>query len=112
MLDREEVISNLAEVYALMRSYATDAGKGSAVCEAYRKNADIVADAFVLLKADRAYLQNLTERLQYTADIASRGLPEDWMPTENEPCKSCSNNPKNGGSGICLCTLGMPQVTC
>lgn len=24
----------------------------------------------------------------------------------NSPCDTCSNNPKNGGSGICHCTLG------
>ena len=23
-----------------------------------------------------------------------------------DPCDSCSNNPKNGGSGVCVCTLG------
>ena len=28
------------------------------------------------------------------------------------PCQTCSNNPANGGSGICLCTLGTPKVTC
>ena len=28
------------------------------------------------------------------------------------PCDRCSNNPKNGGSGICFCTLGSPKVTC
>lgn len=27
------------------------------------------------------------------------------MPKENDPCRHCSNNPMNGGSGICLCTL-------
>lgn len=27
-------------------------------------------------------------------------------------CETCSNNPKNGGSGICHCTLGTPQITC
>lgn len=27
------------------------------------------------------------------------------------PCKNCSNNPANGGSGICNCTLGMWKVT-
>ena len=27
-------------------------------------------------------------------------------------CKSCSNHPSNGGSGICNCTLGTPQVKC
>lgn len=26
-------------------------------------------------------------------------------------CKSCSNHPSNGGSGICNCTLGIPVIT-
>lgn len=26
-------------------------------------------------------------------------------------CENCSNNPKNGGSGICHCTLGRMQIT-
>lgn len=26
-------------------------------------------------------------------------------------CGSCSNNPRNGGSGICHCTLGLPKIT-
>ena len=33
-----------------------------------------------------------------------------------DPCKQCPNNPKNGGSGICNCTLpymyGPNRVTC
>ena len=28
------------------------------------------------------------------------------------PCDYCSNNPKNGGSGICHCILGQPPVVC
>lgn len=32
------------------------------------------------------------------------------------PCEHCSNNPKNGGSGICGCTLprfyGNDRITC
>ena len=31
---------------------------------------------------------------------------------QNSPCVTCGNNPKNGGSGICHCTLGQPQITC
>ena len=27
------------------------------------------------------------------------------------PCQTCSNNPANGGSGICNCTLGMTKIT-
>ena len=30
-----------------------------------------------------------------------------------DPCKGCSNNPINGGSGICHCTLGLKnKVSC
>lgn len=25
---------------------------------------------------------------------------------DNNPCQRCNNNPKNGGSGFCACTLG------
>lgn len=31
---------------------------------------------------------------------------------EQSSCVNCSNNPKNGGSGICHCTLGQPKITC
>jgi hypothetical protein len=33
----------------------------------------------------------------------------DYTPftlNENKACIHCNNNPKNGGSGFCLCTLG------
>lgn len=26
-------------------------------------------------------------------------------------CRSCPNHPSNGGTGICHCTLGLPQIT-
>lgn len=29
----------------------------------------------------------------------------------NDSCKNCSNNPKNGGSGICCCTLGSQVIS-
>lgn len=29
----------------------------------------------------------------------------------NEMCKHCGNNPKNGGSGICHCTLAAYKIT-
>ncbi len=28
------------------------------------------------------------------------------------PCSSCSNNPMNGGSGVCHCILGQPVIRC
>lgn len=30
----------------------------------------------------------------------------------NLDCDNCSNNPKNGGDGICNCILGLPKITC
>ena len=27
-------------------------------------------------------------------------------------CRNCSNHPRNGGSGICHCILGMLRITC
>ena len=30
--------------------------------------------------------------------------------TWNDPCESCSNNRKNGGSGVCHCVLGNQTV--
>lgn len=30
---------------------------------------------------------------------------------EKSSCINCSNNPKNGGSGICHCTLGQMKIT-
>ena len=30
---------------------------------------------------------------------------------EQSTCINCPNNPKNGGSGNCNCTLGLPKIT-
>lgn len=30
---------------------------------------------------------------------------------ESNPCTHCSNNPANGGSGICHCILNVPKIT-
>lgn len=30
---------------------------------------------------------------------------------DSSPCRTCSNNPASGGSGICFCTLGLPKIT-
>ena len=34
-------------------------------------------------------------------------ISEDVFPS---PCDNCSNNPKNGGSGICHCILGQQTI--
>lgn len=38
-------------------------------------------------------------------------LKEFQLPSDaSDPCEYCSNNPKNGGSGICHCILGSKVV--
>lgn len=34
----------------------------------------------------------------------------DLFGFENSPCDTCSNNPKNGGSRICSCVLGITRI--
>lgn len=31
---------------------------------------------------------------------------------EQSSCDNCPNHTKNGGNGMCNCTLGLPKVTC
>ena len=63
-------------------------------------------------------LDNYKSYLEYYNDnttIEIRKVPyqPSDMGYEASPCAYCSNNPKNGGSGICLCILGgFGQVTC
>ncbi len=39
--------------------------------------------------------------------MAIEALKENSIPTS---CRSCSNHPKNGGSGICHCILGGNKI--
>lgn len=33
-------------------------------------------------------------------------------PFKSDPCASCKNHPKNGGTGICNCIYAAPPITC
>ena len=37
---------------------------------------------------------------------------EDTIPNIPDACKTCPNHPRNGGNGICNCTLGLQPITC
>lgn len=50
-----------------------------------------------------AYRKGLREGIAQ----ASNQPQYNWIP---EPCKQCSNHPANGGSGVCFCTLGTPEI--
>ena len=47
------------------------------------------------------------------ATMARRYVPAQPSDSgyDSSPCRTCSNNPVNGGSGICFCTLGQPKFT-
>ena len=38
----------------------------------------------------------------------------DFTPLKSIPlsCRNCSNHPSNGGSGVCFCILGLPEIKC
>jgi len=43
-------------------------------------------------------------------------IPSHYAPLissgfSSSACRNCSNNPNNGGSGMCGCTLGMGEIT-
>lgn len=47
------------------------------------------------------------------ADEIKQHFEANFIPTtktDNEVCDKCSSNPKNGGSGICNCILGIPEI--
>lgn len=45
-------------------------------------------------------------------DYGFKNVDFNYPKQENSPspCDACSNNPKNGGSGICFCTLGLQNI--
>lgn len=43
-----------------------------------------------------------------TIEAKKWAVNDDSLP---DACKTCSNHPRNGGSGFCLCTLGSPKIT-
>ena len=59
----------------------------------------------ILEKHDLLKLEDIIEK-----DYGENGLVTDFNKNyqfnPSSPCDQCPNNPKNGGSGICHCTLG------
>ena len=57
--------------------------------------------------------KKLNKWIRKTNDFV-RCAPQSDLETLHIPeaCKSCSNHPSNGGSGICNCTLGNVEVKC
>lgn len=47
-----------------------------------------------------------TPQVVWIPILVNPWLQYPWTPYQNDPCRHCSNNPINGGSGVYHCTLG------
>lgn len=58
---------------------------------------------------------NLVDRIDWDNDIKRWTIRDDDLEslvfTASDTCTGCPNNPKNGGSGICHCILGLTPIT-
>lgn len=69
-------------------------------------------EAYALyLELDKKY-HNKDAINEITKKFLESMRTDDLKAFTNVACIMCSNNPKNGGSGICLCTLGLNVVSC
>jgi hypothetical protein len=53
---------------------------------------------------------NCTRNSRYLVDNYKSKSYNNTIIKNNNPCDNCSSNPKNGGSGICNCTLNLPEI--
>jgi len=53
----------------------------------------------------------IKQLIEIQKNMTEHIMPSNWE-YSSDPCKTCSNHPKNGGSGICHCILGLPKITC
>lgn len=52
-------------------------------------------------------------RVPFRGNRAPQPIPnKTFVQTTGSACEHCSNNPKNGGSGVCHCTLGLQPIVC
>jgi hypothetical protein len=56
---------------------------------------------------DVVTMSDLMKTLKYSEDCFINGT----VNFEKPACSNCPNNAKNGGSGICHCTLGQMDIT-
>ena len=56
-------------------------------------------------------INELTDNLMKAfKELEDKFKQESLETFEQSACVNCSNNPKNGGSGICFCTLGQQAI--
>lgn len=90
----EEVIGNLA----------------TTVSNYYGNTINAVEAMEAFAKTVEEYSNKLSEGLKgYNDNLIEHNLFKDFE-IKQSACEDCSNNPKNGGDGICFCTLGQIHV--
>lgn len=81
---------------------------------------DEIRDEVAGMLADGEPIENVISKLHKTQNaVAKANLlkaideMKKWQMTNevNSPCEHCGCNPKNGGSGLCNCTLACPKIT-
>ena len=61
---------------------------------------------------DKFNYRDLIDKKFKEIELAPELSQDDIEFIGNHICLNCSNHPNNGGLGVCLCTLGGPQITC
>ena len=56
----------------------------------------------------KGYLEHYNDNK--TIEIKEASYQPSNIGFEASSCANCPNNPKNGGSGICHCILGLPKI--
>ena len=66
-----------------------------------------IRDEVAGMLADGQPLEDVIGKLEQRKNEMNNPKPND----ANSPCEYCGCNPKNGGSGLCNCTLACPKIT-
>ena len=65
---------------------------------------------------DSPRINDYPDKIQPVIRPTNTPIPDNGWVDGNDICASCPNNPKNGGSGICFCTIphmyGPNRITC
>ena len=91
-------------------------GLATTVSNYYGNTINTIEAMEAFTKTVEEYSNKLSESLEeYNDNIIKHNLFKDFEIEQSafkqSICENCSNNPKNGGSGICHCIVGQTQVT-
>ena len=115
------VETKMNEMCAYLLTVIKDSVK-DLVCDAWERGKES-ANADKAEEFAREIVEQVKKSIIVPYEMKLPGLPKgeypNWQSLENslpnsffsDACKTCSNNPANGGSGICHCILGTSPIT-